>query len=89
MAHDYDVENVSRQVIGHAGAMSRLKFKDHGNDLVATVSATFRKTIIHINVFAERNGSRSFQETIIDKIGTKKRNNCRKREKQMKTKHRP
>ena len=37
MAFDYDVKYVTGQKIGHADAISRLRFEDDRNDLAVTV----------------------------------------------------
>ena len=46
MAYDYDVQYTLGQDIGHADAMSRLRFKDDEDDLVAVGMATFEKPVI-------------------------------------------
>ena len=43
MAYDYDVQYTPGQDIGHADAMSRLRFKDNEDDLVAVAMATIEK----------------------------------------------
>ena len=46
MAYDYDVQNTPGQDIGHADAMSRLRFKDDEDDLNAGAMATIEKPVI-------------------------------------------
>ena len=46
MAYDYDVQYTPGQDIGQADAMSRLRFKDDEDDLVAVAIATFEKPVI-------------------------------------------
>ena len=56
MAYDYEVQYTPGQEIGHADAMSRLRFKDDENDLVAVAMATFEKPVIDINVLQKNSG---------------------------------
>ena len=41
MAFDNDIQITPGQEIGHADAMSHLRFKDHEDDLVAVAMTTF------------------------------------------------
>ena len=84
MAYDYDVHYVPGEEIGHADAMSRLRFKVDGNDLVATVSATFEKLVININFLLKELETDHFNEQIIEieKIRTGKWNNFTEMEKE-------
>ena len=82
MAHDYDVHYVPGEQIGHADAMSRRRFKNDQNDLVATVSATFEIPVIDINFLQKQMASDHSNKRIFEKNQTGKWNNCGKMEKE-------
>ena len=46
MGYDYDVQYTPGQGIGHTDVMSRLRFQDDEDDLVAVAMATFEKPVI-------------------------------------------
>ena len=49
MACVYDVQYIHGEDVGHADAMSRVRFEDDRNDLVPTFAATFEKLVIDFN----------------------------------------
>ena len=51
MAHEYDIYSIKTLEIGHTDPMSRLRFIDAGNELVATVSAMLEKPVVVIIPF--------------------------------------
>ena len=73
MAYDYGVQHVPEQAIEHADAMSRLRFKNDGKDLVATVTATFEKPVDFLQI---EMATDHFNERVIEKIPTGTWNNC-------------
>ena len=48
MAYYYDVQNTPCEDIGHADGMSRRRFKDDEDDLVAVAIVAFEKRVIHV-----------------------------------------
>ena len=82
MAHDNDVKNVAGQEIGHVDAMSCLQFKDDGNDVFATATATFDKPVIDINPLQKKMATDHFNKRIVEKTQTGKWNKCTKVEKE-------
>ena len=76
MAYDYDVHFVTGPEIGHVDAISRLRFKDDENDLVATVTATFEIPVININFLEKKLATDYLNKRILEKLRTGKwRNN--------------
>ena len=49
MACVYDVQHIHGENVGHADAMSRVRFEDDRNDLVPTFEAIFEKLVIDFN----------------------------------------
>ena len=70
MAYDYDVQNTPGQDIGHADAMSRLRFKDDEDDLVAVAIATFEKPVIDAEKLRKEMQSNEFSKRMMNRIGT-------------------
>ncbi|MEL7079444.1 MAG: RNase H-like domain-containing protein [Cyanobacteria bacterium J06582_2] len=80
MAYDYEVQYTPGQEIGHADAMSRLRFKDDENDLVAVAMATFEKPVIDINVLQKELRSNDFTQRVMGRIRKGNWRNCTKME---------
>ena len=70
MAYDYDVQYTSGQDIGHADAMSRLRFKDDEDDLVAVAMATFEKPVIDAEKLRKEMQSNEFTNRMTNRIRT-------------------
>ena len=81
MAYDYDVHYTSGQDIGHADAMSRLRFKDDEDDLVAVAMATFDKPVIDTEKLRKEMQSNEFTKRMMNRIRTGNWKNCTKMEK--------
>ena len=71
MAYDYDVQFVPWQEIGQADATSRLRLKGDGNDLSATVSATFEEAVNNINLLQKAMANDLFNKRIFKKFISK------------------
>ena len=70
MAYDYDVQYTPGQDIGHADAMSRLRFKDDEDDLVAVAIATFEKPVIDAEKLRKEMQSKEFTKRMMNRIRT-------------------
>ena len=81
MAYDYDVQYTPGQDIGHADAMSRLRFKDDEDDLVAVAMATFEKPVIDAEKLRKEMQSNEFTKRMMNRIRTGNWKNCTKMEK--------
>ena len=78
MPYDSDVQNVPGQEIGHAVSMSRLRFKDNGIDLVATIRSTFEKHVIYLKLLQREMANDHFNKRRNEKLRKGKRINCTK-----------
>ena len=78
MAYDYDVQYTPAQNIGHADAMSRLRFKDDEDDLVAVAMATFEKPVIGYDRLRKEMQSNEFTKRMMNRIRTGNWKNCTK-----------
>ena len=81
MAYDYDVQYTPGQDIDHADAMSRLRFKDDEDDLVAVAMATFEKPVINAEKLRKEIQSNEFTKRMMYRIRTGNWKNCTKMEK--------
>ena len=81
MAYDYDVQYTPGQDIGHADAMSRLRFKDDEDDLVAVAMATFEKPVIDAEKLRKEMQSDELTKRMMNRIRTGNWKNCTKMEK--------
>ena len=70
MAYDYDVQYTPGQDIGHADAMSRLRFRDDEDDLVAVAMATFEKPVIDAEKLRKEMQSNEFTKRMMNRIRT-------------------
>ena len=68
MAYDYDVQYTPGQAIGHADAMSRLRFKDDEDDLVAVAMATFENPVIDVYRLRKEMQSNEFTKRMMNRI---------------------
>ena len=69
------------QEIGHADAMSRLRFNGDENELVAVAMATFEKPVIDINILQKELQANGHTQRTMARIGTGNWNKCSKMEK--------
>ena len=81
MAYDYDVQYTPGKDIGHADAMSRLRFKDYEDDLVAVAMATFEKPMIDAEKLRKEMLSNEFTKRMMNRIRTVDWKNCTTKEK--------
>ena len=81
MAYDYDVQYTPGQDIGHADAMSRLRFKDDEDDLVAVAMATFEKPVIDAEKLRKEIQSDELTKRMMNRVRTGNWKNCTKMEK--------
>ena len=81
MAYDHDVQYTPGQDIGHADAMSRLRFKDDEDDLVAVAMATFEKPVIDAEKLRKEMQSDELTKRMMNRIRTGNWKNCTKMEK--------
>ena len=81
MAYDYDVQYTPGQDIGHADAMSRLRFKDDEDDLVVVAMATFEKPVIDAEKLRKEMQSDELTKRMMNRIRTGNWKNCTKMEK--------
>ena len=81
MAFDYDVQYTTGQDIGHADAMSRLRFKDDEDDLVAVAMATFEKPVIDAEKLRKEMQSDELTKRMMNRIRIGNWKNCNKMEK--------
>ena len=81
LAYDYDVQNTPGQDIGHADAMSRLRFEDDEDDLVAVAVATFVKPVIDAEKVGKEMQSDEFTMRMMNGIRSGNWKNCTKMEK--------
>ena len=70
MAYDYDVQYTPGQDIGHADAMSRLRFQDDEDDLVAVAMATFEKLVVDVDKLRKKMQSNEFKKRMMNRIRT-------------------
>ena len=70
MAYEYDVQYTPGQDIGHADAMSRLRFKDDEDDLVAVAMATFEKPVIDAEKLRKEMQPNKFTKQMMNRIRT-------------------
>ena len=70
MAYDYDVQYTPGQDIGHADALSRLRFKDDEDDLVAVTLATFENPVINVYRLRKEMQSNEFTKRMMNRIRT-------------------
>ena len=68
MTYDYDVQNTPRQDIGQADAMSRLRFKDDENDLVAVAMATIEKLVVYSEKLQKEMQSNEFTKRMMKRV---------------------
>ena len=68
--YDYDVHYTAGQDIDHADAMSRLRFKDDEDDLVAVAMATFQKPVIDVEKLRKEIQSNEFTKRMLNRIRT-------------------
>ena len=68
MVYNYDVQYTPGQDIGHADAMSRLRFKDYGDDLIAVALSTFEKPVIDDEKSREEVQSNEITKRMMNKI---------------------
>ena len=80
MAYDYDVQYTSDQDIGHADAMSRLRFKDDEDDSVAVTMAKFEKPVTDAEKLRKQMQSYEFTKRMMNRIRTGNWKNCTKME---------
>ena len=64
--YDYDVQYSSGQNTGHADAISRLRFKDDEDDLVAVAIATFEKPVIDVDRLRKKIQSNEFTKRMMN-----------------------
>ena len=81
IAYDYDVQYTPGQNIGHADAISRLRFKDDEDDLVAAEMATLEKPVIDVDRLRKEMQSKEFMKRMMNRIRTGNWKNCTKMEK--------
>ena len=81
MAYDYDVQYTPGQDIGHADAMSGLRFKDDEDDLVAVAMVTFEKPVIDVYRLRKEMQSYEFTKRMMNRIRIGFWKNCIKMEK--------
>ena len=79
MTYDYDVQNTPRQDIGQADAMSRLRFKDDENDLVAVAMATIEKLVVYSEKLRKEMQSNEFTKRMMKRVRSGIWKNCTKR----------
>ena len=70
MAYDFDVQYTPSQDIGHADAMSRSRFKDDEDNLVAVAMVTFEKPVIDARELREEMQSNEFTKRMMNRIRT-------------------
>ena len=82
IAFDHDVQYTPGHDIGHANAMSRLRFKDdEDDDSVAVAMATFEKPVIDAEKLQKEMQSNEFTKRMMNQIRTGNWKNCTKMEK--------
>ena len=81
MAYDYDVQYTPGQDNVHADAMSRFRFKDDEDDLVAVAMATFEKLVIDAEKLRKEMHSNEFTKRMMNRIRTGNWKICTRMEK--------